>query len=361
MSLFVPRDHVRIEFAVLRTITTAVRIFDEKNTEHPLEEYEPVTCAYNTEDGIVGVCECRIAGDGYVTSETNSRDITGVYLDIICINKFGETSDLAIMKTSDPYDNFLNTFDIYDAPRGVYKQKMTIQILPEEIALCFREELIEGRIESHVITESGRQVSIPRDFWRTKLATEVLKGNSACKFEYQGEIFQGYVVVHQDVYDFIIDEINNDSDSVLNNISPIITPGDEEDLHDPEFSGSIKYLPPYLYFMVAATQELGLKSTERKPKEEIENWIRSNWPLYLLDYISDDKIRFMATFLRHPEDAAGGHFKRERPKLPPIYRWWTGYYPPKEDPEVTHQRKMAEYEALRAANDELEKRLTQKP
>ena len=72
-----------------------------------------------------------------------------------------------------------------------------------------------------------------------------------------------------------------------------------------------EYTPPYLAFMHRATQEMSLQSGTRTPKKTIKVWLRENWPDQLGDP-TKNKIERMATFLRHPEDELGGHFKPNR-------------------------------------------------
>ena len=63
--------------------------------------------------------------------------------------------------------------------------------------------------------------------------------------------------------------------------------------------------------MLQSCQKLGLSADRRVTKQEIETWIRENWPP-ALGRPSDSKIEYMSTFLRHPEDEKGGHYRPMR-------------------------------------------------
>jgi hypothetical protein len=70
--------------------------------------------------------------------------------------------------------------------------------------------------------------------------------------------------------------------------------------------------PPYLHFMVSALRQLGPQD-QRLPKKRVESWLEKNWPDGLGPR-SASKISYMATFLRHPKDEKGGHFRPQRKK-----------------------------------------------
>ncbi len=80
---------------------------------------------------------------------------------------------------------------------------------------------------------------------------------------------------------------------------------------DDDAANSIAYTPPFLDFMIRASQEMGLDANFKLPKENIESWLRENWHEGL-GQISDRKIEQMATFIRQPEDQKGGYFKPRR-------------------------------------------------
>jgi hypothetical protein len=74
---------------------------------------------------------------------------------------------------------------------------------------------------------------------------------------------------------------------------------------------SAGYESPYLRFAREASQKLGLKEAEKVPKDRITTWLQENWPPELGE-CSRRKIDSMATFLRHPGDEIGGHFRKDR-------------------------------------------------
>jgi hypothetical protein len=71
------------------------------------------------------------------------------------------------------------------------------------------------------------------------------------------------------------------------------------------------YSTPFIEFMNLAAQELGLSADKKKPKDQIEDYLRENWHEGL-GPISDRKIGQMATFIREPEDQKGGRFDPRR-------------------------------------------------
>jgi len=78
-----------------------------------------------------------------------------------------------------------------------------------------------------------------------------------------------------------------------------------------EETTTLAYAPPYLSFMIKAVAALQLSDERRLPKDEIKRWLKDNWPCDLGE-LSDTKLFYMATFLRHPDDEKGGHFKGDR-------------------------------------------------
>jgi hypothetical protein len=72
-----------------------------------------------------------------------------------------------------------------------------------------------------------------------------------------------------------------------------------------------RYVPPYISFMLDASEKLGLSAERRPPKDELERYLEQNWPSHL-GRPSGSKLGYMSTFLRHPEDEKGGHFRPSR-------------------------------------------------
>lgn len=68
------------------------------------------------------------------------------------------------------------------------------------------------------------------------------------------------------------------------------------------------YTSPYLLFMIRAAAELDLAPEKRTKKEAIEAWLRDDWPAELGE-ASQEKVRYMATFLRSPAHEKGGNFR----------------------------------------------------
>jgi hypothetical protein len=66
------------------------------------------------------------------------------------------------------------------------------------------------------------------------------------------------------------------------------------------------YIPPYIQFMLQATNALELSLEKRTGKSVIVYWLKDNWPEDL-DGKSDRLIDSMATLLRSPEHKKGGN------------------------------------------------------
>jgi hypothetical protein len=88
-------------------------------------------------------------------------------------------------------------------------------------------------------------------------------------------------------------------------------PGIQSGLASTEAPHLQGYTPPYLAFMLHACQQLGLSADRRVTKQEVEAWIREHWPP-ALGQSSNSKVEYMSTFLRHPEDQKGGHYRPTR-------------------------------------------------
>jgi hypothetical protein len=73
------------------------------------------------------------------------------------------------------------------------------------------------------------------------------------------------------------------------------------------------YVPPYIAFMLRASPRTGFVGEPPSTKEVIEAGFVSTGPATLV-MPTGNKISYMATFLRHPGDEKGGHFKPERTK-----------------------------------------------
>jgi len=82
---------------------------------------------------------------------------------------------------------------------------------------------------------------------------------------------------------------------------------------DPKIDKLPDYIPPYLAFMLKAAAALQLSADERRLKKEIEPWLQEHWPPEFGDVSkAKEKISYMATFLRQPEDQKGGYFSSAR-------------------------------------------------
>jgi hypothetical protein len=84
----------------------------------------------------------------------------------------------------------------------------------------------------------------------------------------------------------------------------------------------VQYIPPYVEFMLRASHELGLTPEKRMSKDEIQQWIKDHWPDNL-GRLSDLKCKNITTFLRDPDDEAGGHHTpvRKKAKVWPRIRY----------------------------------------
>ncbi|MEZ5834110.1 MAG: hypothetical protein R3D03_00050 [Geminicoccaceae bacterium] len=74
----------------------------------------------------------------------------------------------------------------------------------------------------------------------------------------------------------------------------------QDELVVPEATGL-----PYLDFMNRMAAELGLNPDNLPLKKTIEGAIRDKWPASELGDPSNEKVSYMATFLRHPDKESG--------------------------------------------------------
>lgn len=148
-----------------------------------------------------------------------------------------------------------------------------------------RRRLQAGAVRAVIITQPGLQREIREYQWAAAGAAKMLFSGQAEVADEWNSV-SGWVIVSRDDLER---ELGQTQEAVQ----------------------APKYLPPYLEFLVRATNQLGLSEDVRKPKADIEEWLRGNWPAEL-GPSSQAKISSMATFLRHPEDAKGGHFKATR-------------------------------------------------
>src|SRR4051812_45843667 len=96
-----------------------------------------------------------------------------------------------------------------------------------------------------------------------------------------------------------------------------LAPGATREALAPPAADPPTYVPPYLAFMLSAVAALGLTRENRIPKSEVEQRLRENWAADLRAP-SNAKVQAMATFLREPEDEAGGFYKPYRSSsMPP--------------------------------------------
>jgi len=153
----------------------------------------------------------------------------------------------------------------------------------------------------------GRFTSVPHFFWNTKEAADVLWQDAAVQIPSSKS--EGRVVVRKsEVIAFCLDgeeglrNLHMQSDTSTSSRWKKGLP----------LTSERRYEPPYLSFLWQAAAELNLTPDERRPKEEIETWLRSNWPDHLPS-ASRQKIASMATILRHPTHERGGLLKIRKP------------------------------------------------
>lgn len=149
--------------------------------------------------------------------------------------------------------------------------------------------LYSGAVQATIILDSGDQMDVQKHAWAARDAQEILRdGKTSVESAEHGQRFinDGWVLVSK--HDLTL--------AVQGARAPARAPA---------------YLPPYLKFMVRAVGDIGLSAGKRNTKAQIENWLRENWPREL-GKSSESKIEYMATFLRHPEDQKGGHFRGDR-------------------------------------------------
>jgi hypothetical protein len=66
------------------------------------------------------------------------------------------------------------------------------------------------------------------------------------------------------------------------------------------------FIPAFIAYMLRGVRELGISEGSRRPKDQIEHWLRQNWPEEEWGPPSQKIIETMATLMRPPEDRRGG-------------------------------------------------------
>jgi hypothetical protein len=152
-----------------------------------------------------------------------------------------------------------------------------------------RQLLYAGELQAFVLRKSGDLFELPQSFWGDddQFRRIAESGEAPASDGSRGVI--GRVV------------INDNALSVK--LEPYFQPV--------RAATASNYIPPYMEFMLRAVRELGLNPEQRVPKKRIISWLQLDWPPEL-GKPSDGKLNFMATFLRHPDDQSGGHFRPTR-------------------------------------------------
>jgi hypothetical protein len=155
-----------------------------------------------------------------------------------------------------------------------------------------RGVLYSGKITSFILTSDGKLVEMPSEIWGSNAFGSIVESGHAMLNEGPNSV-RGRVLIRRDELEAVCDKWKSGRSAPRETTSA--------------------YVPPYIAFMLRATQELGLSESHRAPKEVVESWLREHWPS---DFgtPTGNKISYMATFLRHPGDEKGGHFKPERIK-----------------------------------------------
>jgi hypothetical protein len=152
--------------------------------------------------------------------------------------------------------------------------------------------LYEGKIRGSILTLDGKLVEMPSEIWGSAAFRSIVETGHATLNVGSNRV-RGRVFIRHDDLEAVCAKWPTGRSAKRETTSA--------------------YVPPYIAFMLRATQELGLSESHRAPKEVIEDWLREHWPSDF-GMPTGNKISYMATFLRHPGDEKGGHFKPERTK-----------------------------------------------
>ncbi len=151
-----------------------------------------------------------------------------------------------------------------------------------------RDALFAGSIKSFTLLPTGRLVELARHIWGSELFEKLAGGLAPVNDG--ADAVMGRVLI-------LVDDLNR-------SFPPSETRPELEAPSEENF-------PPYLRFMLTAARQLGTNGNTRLPKQQIVSWLEEHWPKDL-GPPSTGKLEFMATFLRHPEDQKGGHFRSDR-------------------------------------------------
>jgi hypothetical protein len=155
-----------------------------------------------------------------------------------------------------------------------------------------RKALYSGKITGFTLTSHGKLIEMPSEIWGSTAFESIVEAGYATLKEGPNSV-SGRALIRRDELEAVCDKWPTGQSVPRETTSA--------------------YVPPYIAFMLRAVQELGLSESHRAPKEVVEGWLREHWPS---DFgtPTGNKISYMATFLRHPGDEKGGHFKPERTK-----------------------------------------------
>jgi hypothetical protein len=81
----------------------------------------------------------------------------------------------------------------------------------------------------------------------------------------------------------------------------------DEPLNEPP-----SFIPPFIAYTLRGVKELRISEGSRTPKDQIEHWLRQNWPKEAWGRPSDKLIDTMATMMRQPEYRRGGLIPSKR-------------------------------------------------
>jgi hypothetical protein len=170
-----------------------------------------------------------------------------------------------------------------------------------------RKALYDGRISSSILTPDGKLHELPSEIWGS-VAFENIVDTGMATLNQGAKPLRGRAFVRRDQFETVCERWDARLPAEIKERAARNAARRENSATEEPFGG---YVPPYLEFMLKAAQELGLSENRRASKEVVEGWLREHWPS---DFgtPTGNKISYMATFLRHPGDEKGGHFKPER-------------------------------------------------
>jgi hypothetical protein len=171
-----------------------------------------------------------------------------------------------------------------------------------------REDLRRGFYEGYVITRAPN--TDPRDPDERCEVHSQIWDKAEINWDTSSLSYTARIVIIDEPYSSYLDDEKTtitDIEVCIKSLSAWIeSKTSDEDFSYSGVATSQGYIPPFIDLMLKAAAALNVNANERADIKDIKNWLRENWP-ERLGGRTKAKIKYMATFIRRPEDSRGGN------------------------------------------------------